>query len=87
MALTVEEVKITFDLDELTWGDMEDITSGNTTKFLDVCARLGRVDGKTPAEVRGLLRQLKFEEINTIDQLLSQAIQGRSNPPDDTGKN
>jgi hypothetical protein len=87
MPLKAEEVKISFDLDEFTWGDMEDIRSQDLIKILDVCERLGQIEDKPKSEVRSILRQLGRDEIYKIIDLLTQAIQQQLNPTDKTGKN
>jgi hypothetical protein len=84
MALKAEEISLTFDLEEFTWGDLVDIRNG---QLFDVCGRLGRIEGKTQDEVLDTLRQLSINEIGVIDRMLSEAMQARSNPTDDTEKN
>lgn len=78
---------MTFDLDEFSWQDYLDIRSNDYEKFFEVCARLGRIEGKTKAEVRELLLQLRFEDVQKIDTMLAEAMRDRSSPKDETGKN
>lgn len=87
MAIKAKELNLTFDLDEFTWGDYLDIRSNDYEKFMNVCVRLGNVEGKTKDEIAELLRQLSFYDIQKIDTMLAQAMMERSNPKDETGKN
>jgi hypothetical protein len=87
MTLKAEDIKISFDLDEFTWGDMEDIQSRDLIKILDVCERLGKIKDKAKSETRSILRQLGRNEIYKIIDLLTQAMKESANPPDETGKN
>ena len=87
MSLKAKELNLTFDLDEFSWGDYLDIRSNDYERFLNVCARLGKIEGKTQAEVREMLCQLSFYDVAKIDTMLAQAMQARSNPKDETGKN
>lgn len=84
MPLTAKELKISFNMDEFTWGDLEDLRRG---RLLDVCERLATIEGVEKKDVRKTLCKLAYLDIKQIDTLLSQAIEGMSNPDDGSGKN
>jgi len=87
MSLKANELNLTFDLDEFTWGDYLDVRSNDYERFLNVCSRLGRIEGKTKEEVIETLCQLSFYDIQKIDTMLAEAMMARANPKDETGKN
>ena len=85
MTLKAKDLKITFNLDNFTWGDIEDLRRPGG--LLDVCERHAEIDGVPHEQVRETLRQLNFKEIAAIDQLLSEAMEQLSDPTNGTGKN
>ena len=86
MSLKAKDVKISFNLDDFTWGDHEDLRSRDLVKILDVCERMGEIEGKDKSEVREVLRKLHIDEVYKIVDLLTQAIRGETNPVANDGE-
>jgi hypothetical protein len=85
--IKAEEIKLSFNMDDFTWGDLEDINSRDIVKLLDVCGRLATIEDTPQEEVRSVLRQLRRDDIYKIIDLLTEAMRQESNPVDETEKN
>jgi len=86
-AKRLKDIKVTIDLDEFCWGDMEDIESPNMRKILDVCSRLCVIEGVEPAETRATLRRLHYKDARNVIDMVTEALRNEANPVDETGKN
>jgi len=90
-ALKFDEIKLTVDLDNFSWGDLEDVESQSQQKILDVCARLCviEIDGKPvpKADTRATLRRIHYKDVQRVIETVTAVIQEAANPVDETGKN
>ena len=86
-ALKFEEIKLVVDLDEYSWGDLEDIEGRSQSKILDVCSRLVTIDGVEPIQTRATLRKIHYKDIDKVVDTVVSALLAEGNPVDDTGKN
>lgn len=82
------EVKITFDLDDWTWGDLEDIDDfTNVRRVRLVIQRHARSEQIEAEQMGDHLRGLSVDEMLALRRALIAAVNERSNPRDGTGKN
>ena len=85
MAIKVKDLKISFDLDEMEWGDLRLL--GNRLGLLEFCKKYAVIDGVDKEDVPATLSKLSYWETDKIDDLLGEFIRNQRNPVDETGKN
>lgn len=90
-AIANSEVKISFDLDsfdanEFTWGDMEDLQEGKFAVMRRMIEKYSIVEGLPPGGLTAYLRALKFSEVAELSTQLIGIINEKQNPSKN-GKN
>lgn len=79
---------ITFDLDDWTWGDLEDIDDFTNVKAVRmVIQRHAVCEDVKPEDMAQHLRSLKVDEMIELRRALIKAVNERSNVANGTGKN
>jgi hypothetical protein len=80
-------IKIEVDMDEFTWGDLEDMESASPTKIRQVLARFAKIDGVEPDDIGDYLRRLSLREMKEVSDQFQQAVTDMTNPVSQNGKN
>lgn len=85
--LKTETADITFeiDLDDFTWGDLEDMESASPTKVRQVFQKFARVEGVE--DMVAFLRGLSINQFNEISTQFQKAVTAAQNPVSKNGKN
>lgn len=88
MPLKAKDLKISFDMDEWTYGDWLDAVSGNLVKFFDVCERRAEIEGVEREKVGETIRLLGWDQVGELQGVLLKVLTEQANPVDEeTGKN
>jgi hypothetical protein len=81
------EIKIEVDLDEFTWGDLEDMESASPTKIRQVMAKFAQIEGVEPDGIGDYLRRLSLREMKEVSGQFQAAVTNATNPVGENGKN
>jgi hypothetical protein len=80
--------KLTVNLDNLTIGVMEDLTTRrNFPKLVDALAEMIEIEGVKPEDVRQEIRKMKYAQTGVLVNLILDSIANGGNPKDESGKN
>jgi len=80
--------KLTVNLDNLTIGVMEDLsTRRNLPKLIDALGELIEIEGVDRANVRQELRKMKYARLGELVDLVLSAVASGGNPTGESGKN
>lgn len=88
----VEPVQITLDLDKInmddfTWGDLEDMESQSPLKIRQMMERFAVVKGVPKEELGKFLRTLSLRQMRELSQEFQRAVMAMANPVGQNGKN
>jgi hypothetical protein len=81
------DIKIEVDLDEFTWGDLEDMESASPTLIRQVMEKFAHIDGVEPDGMGDYLRGLSLREMKEVSERFQEAVTDMSNPVSQNGKN
>ena len=77
---TAPTVTIELDMDNFTWGDLEDIESQSPTKVRQAMQKFASIEGVAKEEMSEYLRRLSLREMKEISNQFMQAVMALSNP-------
>jgi len=84
---TAPTVTIELDMDNFTWGDLEDIESQSPTKVRQAMQKFASIEGVAKEEMSEYLRRLSLRQMKEISAEFMKAIQSLSNPTGANQKN
>lgn len=74
-------------LDEFTWGDLEDLESKSPVKIRQMMEKFAIVDGIPKEQLGEFLRGLSLRQMRELSLQFQQAIMQMTNPVAANGKN
>lgn len=84
MAKKTQDISIELDLDDFTWGDLEDMESNSPTKVRQVIQKFAKIDGVD--DIGQYLRGLSLNQMKEISDQFQEAVTTATNPVQN-GKN
>lgn len=74
-------------MDEFTWGDLEDMESQSPLKIRQMMEKYATVDGVPKEKLGEFLRGLSLRQMRELSQEFQQAVMAMANPVAANGKN
>lgn len=81
----VASVVFTLDLDEFTWGELEDMESNSPTVIREIMQKYAVIEGVE--DVKGFIRGLSLNQMKDFSEQFRTAMAELTNPVSKNGKN
>jgi glutamyl-tRNA reductase len=74
-------------MDEFSWGDLEDMESNSPTKIRQMMEKFAIVEGISKEEMTQFFRQLSLRQMRELSEQFRAAVMQMANPVAKNGKN
>lgn len=74
-------------MDEFSWGDLEDMESNSPTKIRQMMEKFAIVEGLSKEEMTTFFRQLSLRQMRELSEQFRVAVMNMANPVAKNGKN
>lgn len=74
-------------MDEFSWGDLEDMESNSPTKIRQMMEKFAIVEGLSKEEMTTFFRQLSLRQMRELSEQFRAAVMNMANPVAKNGKN
>lgn len=78
-------IVFTLDLDEFTWGELEDMESNSPTTIREIMQKYAVIEGVE--DVKGFIRGLSLNQMKDFSEQFRTAMAELTNPVSQNGKN
>lgn len=79
------DIVFTLDLDEFTWGELEDLESNSPTKIRETMQKCAHIEGVK--DLGEYLRGLSLNQFSELSKQFQAAVTEATNPVSENGKN